>query len=333
MTPDPSVTVLMTVYNGGRFLAEAIASILSQGFRNFEFLIIDDASSDGSVAILKEFAAKDGRIRLILNERNKGQTACLNQGLREARGEWIARQDADDLSLSGRLESQWEVVHKTSGLMIAGVNGWVIDERGACNGMIHVPLTEEGVRWSLPFRNPFIHAGVMFRRQWPDGSSVLYDEEFRICQDWELWARLLERGGGINLPQRLVAYRHQEGSLSHLNVGKTRQETETITARLWQKSFPSHAPDQNLLSSFREGLDARHRRDFWRIYESLRKARSEKNISQAVAVHHLQAAGALGLSSPLAMIAELAKAFVADSRWTMSTIVRGLFRPRSRGSL
>ncbi|MCE9542808.1 MAG: glycosyltransferase [Verrucomicrobia bacterium] len=329
MYSAPSVTVLMTVYNGGKFLAESIISILSQGFRDYEFLIIDDASSDGSVVMLKEFAAKDGRIRLIINERNKGQTACLNQGLREARGEWIARQDADDISMPKRLQLEWEETQKIPSLMIVGVNGWVIDGEGACTGMIHAPLTEEGIRWALPFRNPFIHAGVMFHRLWPDGSPVLYDEEYRICQDWELWGRLLEQGGGINLPQRLVAYRHQEGSLSRGNLERTRHEAEAITSKLWQKSFPAHLPDQELLASFREGLDVRHRRNFWRLYKGLSKECSRKKVSQATAVHHFQAAGALGPEAPFAMIAELLKAFVSEPLWSVRAIGEGIFRPRS----
>jgi hypothetical protein len=328
MRDHPAVTVLMTVYNGGRFLAEAIRSILEQDFRDYEFLIIDDASSDGSVSVLKDFAVIDDRIRLILNEGNKGQTACLNQGLSEARGEWVARQDADDLSLPGRLRSQWQAAQKTPGLMIVGVNGWVIDEQGACKGMIHAPVVDDGIRWALPFRNPFIHAGVMFRRQWSDGSPVLYDEDFRICQDWELWTRLLEQGEGMNLPQRLVAYRHQDGSLSHGNLEKTRRETETITAKVWSYSFPEHEPNQELLSTFREGLDSQHQGDFWRLYEGLRKGWVGKPISQAVAVHHLQAAGALGMNNALAMMIEVLKAVAANPCWTIKTLKEGIFRPK-----
>jgi hypothetical protein len=168
----------------------------------------------------------------------------------------------------------------------------------------------------------------MFRREWPDWSPVQYDEGFRICQDWELWARLLEKGGGVNLPQRLVAYRHQEGSLSHLNLEKTRRETESITAKVWSKSFPEHEPNQELLSSFREGLDRRHQGDFWRLYDALRKEWEGKQISQAVAVHHLQAAGALGVSNPGAMMIEVLKALAANSLWTLKTLRDGVFGPK-----
>lgn len=322
------VTVLMTVYNGGRFLSEAIRSILSQGFRDFEFLIVDDASSDGSVDVLKDFAAKDGRIRLILNERNKGQTACLNQGLREARGEWIARQDADDLSLPARLGRQWEAVQKTPGLMIVGVNGWVINVQGKCTGMIHAPLADNGIRWSLPFRNPFIHAGVMFRRFLPDGAPVLYDESFAICQDWELWGRLLESGKGVNLPRRLVAYRHQEDSLSHRSLEQTRRESGMIAGKCWEKAFSDSQSDEEALLSFREGLSSSFRHRFWKLYSRLLPTLPDAGVKQAIALHHLQAAGALGFSNLAPMVAELVKALVSDPLWTIKTIKEGVVRPK-----
>jgi len=155
----PSVTVLMTVFNGRCWLEESIRSILRQDFGDYEFLIVDDASIDDSLGIIGRFAETDARIRIIRNDRNKGQTACLNQGLRKARGTWIARQDADDVSLPGRFSAQWGKISKAPDLMIAGVNGWVIDEGGVCRGMIHAPGHDSGIRWSLPFRNPFIHAG------------------------------------------------------------------------------------------------------------------------------------------------------------------------------
>jgi len=325
MQEDLAVTVLMTVYNGSRFLAEAIRSILVQRFRDYEFLIIDDASNDGSVSVLKDFAAKDARIRLILNEQNKGQTACLNQGIHEARGVWIARQDADDVSLTGRLQSQWDVVRKNPSLAIVGVNGWVINEQGATAGMIHAPLTDGGIRWSMPFCNPFIHTGVMFRRQWPDGSPVLYNEEFRICQDWELWGRVLTRGSGTNLPQRLVAYRHHEGSLSHGNQEITQREMKIIARHYFQANFPNvsfQSTDEVLLYEFQNGLTDINRRKVWIFYEKLKKEWPGKNISQAVAVHHFQAAGSTGLKAPTSLLKEMYYAFQAAPGWTSKTVLR-----------
>jgi glycosyltransferase involved in cell wall biosynthesis len=121
---DPLVTVLMTVYNAGRYLDAAIASIAAQTFRDWEFVIVDDASTDGSPEVAEAWAKRDSRIRVIRNAVNKGQTPCLNQGLREARGRWIARQDADDLSLPERLERQ---LAAADGFALLGTNGWIID--------------------------------------------------------------------------------------------------------------------------------------------------------------------------------------------------------------
>ena len=109
---------------------------------------------------------------------------------------------------------------------------------------------------------------------------------------------------------------------------KTRLETETITAKVWSKSFPEHEPNQELLSSFREGLDSRYQVDFWRLYEGLRKGWQGKHISQAVAVHHLQAVGALGKRNPGAMMIEILKAVAANPCWTIKTLKEGIFRPK-----
>ena len=328
MNPAPAITVLMTVYNGERFLREAIRSILSQDFHDYEFLIVDDASSDGSVSILKEFAESDSRIRLITNRENKGQTVCLNQGLREARGRWIARQDADDLSLPNRLQSQYVEICKTPDLMIIGVNGWVIDEFNHCTGMIHVPLSDGGIRWSLPFRNPFIHAGVLFKRVSSDGEPVFYDETFKICQDWELWGRLMDQGVGMNLPERLVAYRHQESSLSRHQSTRTRDEAELITGRLWQLKFPEQPSNQRLLASFRDGLNAACRRSFWLLYREVRNRYPKKYVAEAEAVHRVQAAGSLASKKSWQWALEILEALKADPCWTISTIMEGIFRSR-----
>ncbi|MEI8311846.1 MAG: glycosyltransferase, partial [Verrucomicrobiota bacterium] len=234
----PEITVLLTVFNGGKFLGPAVESILCQSREDFEFVIVDDASTDGSAGILNQLAARDRRIRLFFNKENSGQTACLNQGLREARGRWIARQDADDLSLPGRLAAQMSHAARFPDLVLVGVNGWVIDERGTRTGLIHVPLSDAGIRWSMPFQNPFIHPGVIFRRVMPRGDRVAYCEDFRICQDWELWSRIADEGRVSNLPDRLVCYRDRRDSLSHNYSEDTRRECRAVSAAAWRKNFP-----------------------------------------------------------------------------------------------
>lgn len=324
MNDRPAITVLMTVFNGGRHLAPAVQSILSQSHTDFEFLIVDDASTDGSIEALRSFAAGDSRIRLLLNDRNKGQTACLNQGLREAKGRWIARQDADDLSLPGRLASQWAVIQSCPDLVLVGVNGCIIDEKGTCCGLIHAPLHDSGIRWSMPFKNPFIHTGVMFR-----AGEGFYDEEFKICQDWEFWSRLAERGRLANLPNRLVAYRHSEKSLSHSSAERTANESAAIVDRIWRGRFGVEADAPSILADFRHGLSPENRKKFWSLYLEMRARWSRGDIRQAVAVHHIQAAGSIGGKDLAACTAEIFSGLRHSPAWTLGVLRDRLFsRPR-----
>ena len=327
----PAISILMTVFNAEAHLDAAIQGILDQTFRDFEFLIIDDASTDRSLAITEDWAAKDARIRLVTNAVNKGQTACLNQGLQLAQGEWIARQDADDFSLPKRLEKQWKAITRNPSLVLIGVNGWIVNENGVPDGMIHAPLHDPGIRWSLPFRNPFIHTGVMFRRLQPDNTPALYDEQFRICQDWDLWDRLLLRGQGTNLPERLVIYRHQSDSLSHRFSDRTREECARIVDGIWQRHFPSvvlSEREATLLQSFRERLTAETRAPFWALYRALKKLRSAD--PQAEALHHVQAAGALLSSSRGPAAGEIFAAMRLDPKWTAAVLKEHLFLSTSQ---
>lgn len=327
----PAISVLMTVFNAEAHLDVAIQSILDQTFKDFEFLIVDDASTDRSVAIAEGWAAKDARIRFVPNATNKGQTTCLNQGLKLAKSEWIARQDADDFSLPKRLEKQWKAATRNPSLALIGVNGWIVNENGVPDGMIHAPLHDPGIRWSLPFRNPFIHTGVMFHRLLPDNSPALYDEEFRICQDWDLWDRLLLHGQGTNLPERLVIYRHQSGSLSHRFSDRTREECAKIVAAIWQRHFPSVVlgpKESELLQSFREGLSPETRAPFWALYRALKKLRSTD--PQAEALHHIQAAGALLSSSRGPAAGEILAAMRLDPMWTATVLREHVFLSTSQ---
>ena len=322
MKTAPCISVLMTVFNGGRFLAESVESILAQSFADFEFVIVDDASTDGSVAVLESYASRDPRIRLFCNPQNSGQTACLNQGLGECRADGVARQDADDISHPERLAAQWRAVGESPFLVLLGVNGWIINEAGGSAGMIHVPVEDVGIRWSLPFRNPFIHTGVLFRRLHPDGSPVRYDPEFRVCQDWALWSRLVGEGPVANLPERLVAYRHSRNSLSNNFSDTTRLENRAIVEKIWKENFPARdlaAREADLLESFRDGLAPALWPAFQSFYGSTRNAwlaSKRARSRQSEAMHMVQAAGALAGRAPIAAASAMLNAFSTDPAWT-----------------
>lgn len=282
----------MTAFNAGSYLNDSIRSILGQTFADFEFLIVDDASTDGTTDHLRNWEKEDSRIRLICGDQNRGQTVCLNHGLNEARGEWIARQDADDVSAPTRLQRQVERVRLDSKLVLIGTNGWVMDADGKPNGTINVPLSDGAIRWAMPIQNPFIHASVLFR------CGLRYNEAFQICQDWELWARVLETGAGANLAERLVFYRHHETSLSHARADRTALECAQIVNRTGE--------DAVLLEQFRRGLAPNERMRFWKKYgEWLKTSPYRAQASESVALHHLQTAGSLWNRSRGDAMAEL----------------------------
>lgn len=200
----PTITVLMSVHNGLPFLADAVRSVLAQTFADFEFLILDDASTDGTRDFLRTL--QDPRVRLIELDGNIGLTAALNRGLREARGELIARQDADDLSHPRRLQLQAAFLAANPPCAAVGSQARLVDQRGRSLGKKNLPLSHRSIRFAHLFDNMLAHSAVMFRK-----AAVLaaggYDESFPASQDYDLWSRLGERHALANLRQRLATLR------------------------------------------------------------------------------------------------------------------------------
>lgn len=312
MTP-PSVTVLMTVFNAGPYLDAAIRSIVDQTYRDWEFVIVDDASTDGSSAVSEAWAKRDDRIRVIRNEANKGQTPCLNQGLGEARGPWIARQDADDLSLPERLARQ---LAACDGLALLGTNGWIIDAAGRATGLLDAPLSHASITWTSPFLNPFMHTAVLAKTAVIREELGGYDENFSIAQDYDLWARLIARHPSANLPDRLVCYRHLATSLSKSGRSTAFEEARRVSQREAERVFarPLTENEHTLLAAFREGLDAGRRAAFWRLYDDLRRtAPPTADAPRITALHHLKAAGAVGFPTAIAEVAAAVQSSPLDA--------------------
>jgi len=318
----PAVTVLMTVFNAGKYLDPAIASIAGQTFQDWEFLIVDDASTDGSPAVAEGWASRDQRIRVIRNAVNKGQTPCLNQGLREARGAWIARQDADDLSLPERFARQLAAAGDAA---LIGTNGWIIDATNRVIGLLDAPLTQASIQATSPFLNPFMHTAVMARTQVIRDELGGYDESFRIAQDYDLWARLIAAHASANLPDRLVCYRHLATSLSKSGSNTAFAEARRVAEREATRVFgrPLTEPEFDLLASFREGLPAEKREAFWALHGRLLAGfPPSPDLGRTVALQHLKAAGAVG--KPAAVLAEMAAAFRTSPGATLQWLAERL---------
>ncbi|MEA2235590.1 MAG: hypothetical protein QOC81_314 [Thermoanaerobaculia bacterium] len=208
----PLVTVLLCVYDGEGYLREAIDSILGQTYRDFEFLIIDDASRDATPAILASY--DDKRIRIIRNPENIGLTRSLNLGLREARGALIARQDADDVSFRDRLARQVAFLERNGDVAVVGSQAVSIDELGRRRARLRRCETHLGIRWQLMYENPFVHSAVVFRRDLVLDRFGGYDETFRTNQDFELWSRLSREHPLRSVHETLVANRGRSTSIS-----------------------------------------------------------------------------------------------------------------------
>lgn len=207
------ISVIMSVHNGARYLREAIESILSQTYTDFEFLIIDDCSNDNSPAILKEYSDKDSRIVLITNEFNLGLTKNLNKALRVAKGEYIARFDCDDVSLPNRFKEQVSYLDTHPKCGVISLWADVIDNKGTYVRTIKYPTTDKELRTALIRYNPFFHPGLMVRKE-VFSAVGFYDESWRFAQDYELYFRIAKKYELGNVPQVLLKYRETGGSIT-----------------------------------------------------------------------------------------------------------------------
>lgn len=209
----PKVTVLLPVWNGEQYLREAIDSILRQTFRDFEFLIINDGSTDSSRAIVESY--HDSRIRAVNHSTNLGLTRALNHGLSLVTGEYVARQDADDISEPDRLARQVAYLDAHRNVALVGCCYKKIGPTGEELGDRPLPTDCLDLRWALLFYDPFIHGAVMFRRELVRNAVGRYDEAFPYVQDYDLWSRIARGLPVANLPEYLVRYRHSPTSMSN----------------------------------------------------------------------------------------------------------------------
>ena len=201
---NPKVTVLMSVYNGERFLRESMDSILSQTFKDFEFLIVNDGSTDRTKEILESY--NDPRISIINNDKNIGLTRSLNKGLALAKGEYIARMDADDISLPERLEKQVEFLDTNPSIGVLGIKSNVIDEKGNTLFQVKHPESHADIMAKLLLDNRFIHSSVIMRKLLLDKYGY-YNEELPMAQDYELFLGLSHSTQFANLSEPLHQWR------------------------------------------------------------------------------------------------------------------------------
>ena len=242
MPPNPAVSVVLPVYNAKRDLREAVDSILAQTFTDFELILINDGSTDGSGDICREYSKRDPRIVLI-DRPNGGLVSALNEGLAKARAPLIARMDADDIATPERFACQYAHMVEHPGLAVLGSAIRLINETGQITGRRPYPLTPAEVKDALTsgWNCPVAHPAVMMQRDTVLGAGG-YRTAFTQAQDYDLWLRLVEQGYDIaNLPQPLLNYRRHGGSITIAYRGK--QVLATALARLSHRVRQAGHPD------------------------------------------------------------------------------------------
>lgn len=208
----PRVSVLMPVYNGEPYVKEAVASILNQTFTDYEFIVVDDGSTDETWSILESYAV-DPRIRLIQNEINLGLARSLNRALAMARGEYVARMDADDVSRPNRLATQVAFLDNHRSIGVVGSTVQIVDAGGSLGRVLSRPPTDALIRWSLCFQTPLAHPSVLMRKAVLDRVGG-YNDALLANQDRDLWHRLSALTRFANLKVPLLLYRKHPGQIS-----------------------------------------------------------------------------------------------------------------------
>ncbi len=225
----------MSVRNGLPYIRQTVPSVLGQTFRDFEFVIVDNASTDGTRDYLRELAAGEDRVRVLWNDRDLGHSGGLNRGLAECRAEWIARIDADDIALPHRLDRQWTFIQEHPEVAVTSCFAYYINQHGVRKGQTFHDLTTVEKFREYQARNAAIgllHPGVFMRRDVVLAAGG-YREAFGAANDIDLWARISEQGRVILVqPEYLIEYRVHPGAIGSRKLLEARLKFEWARACL-----------------------------------------------------------------------------------------------------
>lgn len=230
----PIISVVLPVFNAEKYVDEAVRSILNQTFTNFELILINDGSTDGSLRILEQFRVMDKRVILVSRE-NRGLVESLNEGIDLARGIWIARMDADDIALSTRFERQLEWLKHTDA---DACGSWVQFFGTADRRILKHAQTNEAIKMEVLFSAPFAHPTVMMKTELV--KKLRYDKIWEKCEDYDLWERATRAGWKMtNVPEVLLKYRQHEAQISTAASTKQQELFLNLRRRYWEFIFDS----------------------------------------------------------------------------------------------
>ncbi|MGK7344542.1 MAG: glycosyltransferase [Candidatus Nitrospinota bacterium M3_3B_026] len=272
----PKISVIMGVYNGERHLREAVESVLGQTFGDFELIVIDDGSTDSTPRILASF--DDPRLK-IKRQENAGLTKTLNRALSMAKGEYVARQDADDVSAPERFEKQAAFLDANPDITLVG--SWMthIDEDGDVIGVTRLPSDPDRIAAALPISNQFCHGSIMARRSALESAGG-YREAFTYAQDYDLVLRLSERSRLANIPEALYGHRLALDMISIKHRGRQSAFAQ-LAKKLWRQRREGGIDDLQKGAAIEEILPEEREPDragFYRdvVYLALRSGNMKK---------------------------------------------------------
>ncbi len=225
----PLISVIMTVYNGEKYLDQAIDSILSQSYKHFELIIVNDGSTDNTLKVINSY--KDSRIVLI-SQRNQGVSKSCNKAIKLVKGDYIARHDADDISSHKRFEKQVCFLINNKDVSLVGSNLRTINSKGKFNGYVDLLTNPDDLKLATVFSNQIAQGSVMMRRE-VLSSVGNYDPKYTIVHDYDLWVRIAHKHKITNLKDRLYTYRVHDESLSTSpgKIKETRSQAFEIVNR------------------------------------------------------------------------------------------------------
>lgn len=213
MNKTPKISVVMSVYNGEKFISSSIQSILNQTFTEFEFIIINDGSSDDTKKIIQNFMKKDERI-ILINHANQGLSFSLNKGISFARGKYIARMDADDISLPNRLQIQYDFMESNTDVGVCGTSALIINEKEKIISLTYHPKYDQEIKCAMLFNTAIVHGSAIIRKKILSYRSFCYSKKFINTQDYELWSHLANYTKFYNIQEPYYLYRLNKKSIT-----------------------------------------------------------------------------------------------------------------------
>ena len=227
MNRAPEISLIMSVYNGEDYLAEAIDSVLNQTFGDFELIVINDCSTDGTSEILNRYAELDNRVKVHTNEVNLRLPSSLNKAMSLAQGKYIARMDADDICLPERLEKQYNFMESNPSVALSSCRFMTLKNGVISSGGCGGKCDNESIKALLLVTNPILHPGIIAKA---DAIKELqYDKNFTCTEDMELWTRFVMAGYDIEImPQYLMIYRLHDKQITETTLQKQHREVVNV---------------------------------------------------------------------------------------------------------